>query len=92
MLEEHSFQGAECAANGVGAGAAHSACVDSDGGVLAWRSADPGLHVQQVGGALEGRRVVAVSAGAPAWTPLLPPDMPSPLLQTAHLLCFRMPV
>ena len=45
------------------AGAAHSACVDSAGAVLAWRSADPGLHVQQVAGALMHKRVVAVSAG-----------------------------
>lgn len=46
------------------AGAAHSACIDESGAVLAWRSADPGLHVQEVGGPLAGKRVVSVSAGA----------------------------
>ena len=32
--------------------------------MLAWRSADPGLHVQEVGGPLAGKRVVSISAGA----------------------------
>ena len=45
------------------AGAAHSACLDESGAVLAWRSADPGLHVQEVGGPLAGKRVVSISAG-----------------------------
>lgn len=49
------------------AGAAHSACLDQSGAVLAWRSADPGLHVQEVGGALDGKRVVHISAGVPSW-------------------------
>ncbi len=47
-----------------GIGAAHSACLDESGAVLAWRSADPGLHVQEVGGLLAGKRVVSISAGA----------------------------
>lgn len=45
------------------AGAAHSACLDKSGAVLAWRSADPGMHVQEVGGALAGKRAVHISAG-----------------------------
>ncbi|CAL8469414.1 g8955 [Coccomyxa elongata] len=45
------------------AGAAHSACLDQSGAVLAWRSADSGVHVQEVGGALAGKRVVHISAG-----------------------------
>lgn len=47
----------------LGAGAAHSACLDGSGAVLAWRSADPKLQVQEVGGALAGKRVLAISAG-----------------------------
>ena len=47
-------------------GAAHSACLDESGAVLAWRSADPGLHVQEVGGPLAGKRVVSISAGEPS--------------------------
>lgn len=47
----------------MGTGAAHSACLDESGAVLAWRSADPGLHVQEVGGPLAGKRVVSISAG-----------------------------
>ncbi|KAK9908199.1 hypothetical protein WJX75_004163 [Coccomyxa subellipsoidea] len=45
------------------AGAAHSACLDQSGAVLAWRSADPCLHVQEVGGAMAGKRVVHIAAG-----------------------------
>ncbi|EIE21610.1 RCC1/BLIP-II [Coccomyxa subellipsoidea C-169] len=45
------------------AGAAHSACLDQSGAVLAWRSADPRLHVQEVGGDLAGKRVVHIAAG-----------------------------
>ena len=48
-------------------GAAHSACLDEFGAVLAWRSADPGLHVQEVGGPLAGKRVVSISAGEHAF-------------------------
>lgn len=45
------------------AGAAHSSALTSTGVVLTWRSADPALLVQEVGGLLAGRRIVAVSAG-----------------------------
>ena len=51
------------------AGAAHSACLDQSGAVLAWRSADPCLHVQEVGGAMAGKRVVHIAAGATSTTP-----------------------
>lgn len=45
------------------AGAAHSSALTNDGVVLTWRSADPALLAQEVGGALSGKRVIAVSAG-----------------------------
>ena len=45
------------------AGAAHSGVLIATGVVLAWRSADPALVVQEVGGALAGKRVVSISAG-----------------------------
>ena len=47
----------------VAAGAAHSSAVTRDGVVLAWRSMDPALHPQEVGGALAGKSVTAISAG-----------------------------
>ena len=47
----------------VAAGAAHSSALTEGGVVLAWRSADPALAVQEVGGRLAGKRVVAISAG-----------------------------
>ena len=46
------------------AGAAHSAALTASGVVLCWRSADPALQVQEVGGALAGKRVVSIAAGA----------------------------
>lgn len=45
------------------AGAAHTSVLTRTGVVLCWRSADPNLVVQEVGGALAGKRVVSVSAG-----------------------------
>ena len=57
-------QVARPAAVAVAAGAAHSAALTAGGAVLAWRSADPALAVQEVGGRLAGKRVVALSAGA----------------------------
>lgn len=45
------------------AGAAHSSALTGSGVVLCWRSADPALQVQEVGGALAGKRVVAIAAG-----------------------------
>lgn len=46
------------------AGAAHSCALTTTGAVLAWRSADPALLVQEItGGGLGGQRVVALSAG-----------------------------
>lgn len=45
------------------AGAAHSSALTSTGVVLSWRSADPALQVQEIGGALAGKRVVSISAG-----------------------------
>ncbi|KAL4535240.1 hypothetical protein Ndes2437A_g05967 [Nannochloris sp. 'desiccata'] len=45
------------------AGAAHSTALTGTGVVLSWRSADPALIVQEVGGELAGKRVVSLSAG-----------------------------
>lgn len=45
------------------AGAAHTTVLTRTGVVLTWRSADPALVVQEVGGALAGKRVVSISAG-----------------------------
>lgn len=45
------------------AGAAHTCVLTCTGVVLCWRSADPAVMVQEVGGALAGRRVVSISAG-----------------------------
>ena len=47
----------------IAAGAAHSSAVTQDGVVLAWRSMDPVLRPQEVGGPLAGKTVVAISAG-----------------------------
>ena len=47
----------------IAAGAAHSSAVTRDGVVLAWRSMDPVLRPQEVGGPLAGKNVVAISAG-----------------------------
>ena len=48
----------------IAAGAAHSSALTATGVVLSWRSADPALQVQEVGGALAGRCVISISAGA----------------------------
>ena len=47
----------------IAAGAAHSCCLTRLGVVLAWRSWDPILAVQEVSGSLTGKRVVSVAAG-----------------------------
>ena len=47
----------------IAAGAAHSSAVTRDGVVLAWRSMDPALQPQEVGGPLAGKSVTAISAG-----------------------------
>ena len=47
----------------IAAGAAHSSAVTRDGVVLAWRSMDPVLQPQEVGGPLAGKSVTAISAG-----------------------------
>lgn len=50
------------------AGAAHSSALTRAGVVLSWRSADPALQLQEVGGSLAGKRIVSISAGAsPDW-------------------------
>lgn len=48
----------------IAAGAAHSCVVTTAGTVLAWRSMDPNLHAAEVGGALAGKAVAYVDAGA----------------------------
>lgn len=45
------------------AGAAHSSALTSTGVVLTWRSADPALQVQEIGGNLAGKKVVSIAAG-----------------------------
>ena len=67
----------------MGTGAAHSACLDESGAVLAWRSADPGLHVQEVGAPLAGKRVVSISAG----DALHPPKFASELCAPRGQVC-----
>ncbi|KAK9811637.1 hypothetical protein WJX72_007451 [[Myrmecia] bisecta] len=47
----------------IAAGVAHSCCLTHTGVVLAWRSADPGLVVEEVAGALAGKQAVSISAG-----------------------------
>lgn len=47
----------------IAAGAAHSCCLTRLGVVVAWRSWDPNLTVQEVSGSLAGKRVVSISAG-----------------------------
>ena len=47
----------------ISAGAAHSSALTATGVVLTWRSADPALVVQELGGALAGKRVVSIAAG-----------------------------
>lgn len=51
------------------AGAAHTSVLTATGVVLCWRSADPALAVQEVGGGLAGKRVVSISAGGWAQVP-----------------------
>ncbi|GIL71989.1 hypothetical protein Vretifemale_2403, partial [Volvox reticuliferus] len=46
----------------VAAGYSHTTVVTRSGEVLCWRSADPALRPQEVGGPLAGKRVVAVAA------------------------------
>lgn len=47
----------------IAAGAAHSSCITTDGVLLTWRSGDPELQPQQVGGALAGHIIIDISAG-----------------------------
>ena len=47
----------------IAAGAAHSCCLTRLGVVLAWRSWDPALAVQEVCGSLAGKRVISIAAG-----------------------------
>ena len=56
----------------VAAGAAHTSCLTSGGTVMAWRSPDPVLAVQEVGGLLQGKRVISIAAGEPGLCLTLP--------------------
>ncbi|KAL0037443.1 hypothetical protein WJX79_008419 [Trebouxia sp. C0005] len=47
----------------IAAGAAHSCCLTRGGVVLAWRSWDANLAVQEVCAGLAGKRIVSISAG-----------------------------
>ena len=47
----------------IAAGVAHSCCLTRLGVVLAWRSWDPALAVQEVSGSLTGKHVVSIAAG-----------------------------
>lgn len=54
----------------IAAGAAHSCCLTRTGVVLAWRSWDPNLSVQEVSASLAGKPVVSIAAGMSAATPI----------------------
>ena len=56
----------------IAAGAAHSCCLTRLGVVLAWRSWDPALAVQEVSGSLTGKRVVSIAAGKTTQSTLYP--------------------
>ncbi len=47
----------------VAAGAAHSCCLTRSGVVLAWRSWDANLAVQEVCAGLAGKKIVSIAAG-----------------------------
>lgn len=47
----------------IAAGVAHSCCLTRSGVVLAWRSWDANLAVQEVSAGLAGKRVVSIAAG-----------------------------
>ncbi len=47
----------------IAAGAAHSCCLTRSGVVLAWRSWDANLAVQEVCAGLAGKRIVSIAAG-----------------------------
>ena len=47
----------------IAAGVAHSCCLTRTGVVLAWRSWDSNLCVQEVSAGLAGKRVVSIAAG-----------------------------
>lgn len=47
----------------IAAGAAYSCCLTRTGVVLAWRSWDPNLSVQEVSASLAGKRVVSIASG-----------------------------
>ncbi|KAK9837376.1 hypothetical protein WJX84_002537, partial [Apatococcus fuscideae] len=47
----------------IAAGTAHTSCLTAGGTVMAWRSPDPVLAVQEVGGLLKGKHIVSISAG-----------------------------
>jgi hypothetical protein len=63
---------------------AHWSC-HQDGVLLTWRSSDPDLQPQQVGGALDGHVIVDISAGDPQLTPpFLSLHTVQMLLHTCH--------
>ena len=47
----------------IAAGAAHSCCLTRSGVVLAWRSWDANLAVQEVTAGLAGKKIVSIAAG-----------------------------
>ena len=47
----------------IAAGAAHSCCLTRSGVVLAWRSWDANLTVQEVTAGLAGKKIVSIAAG-----------------------------
>ncbi len=48
----------------IAAGAAHSCCLTRSGVVLAWRSWDANLAVQEVCAGLAGKKIVSIAAGS----------------------------
>lgn len=55
----------------IAAGVAHSCCLTRTGVILAWRSWDSNLSVQEVSAGLAGKRVVSIAAGVCAHWPWL---------------------
>ena len=47
----------------IAAGVAHSCCLTSSGVVLAWRSWDSSLALQEVNAGLAGKKIVSIAAG-----------------------------
>lgn len=65
----------------IAAGVAHSCCLTRTGVVLAWRSWDANLSVQEVSAGLAGKQVVSIAAGMCLWL------SPLSVLRCMHHTC-----